>query len=454
MASRSRTLVNLIVPHSGKGGIAMDPSAVDRTGGPSNEGVAEEEGLWSLAKARGISRRRFLQLTALGGGAAVLAACGVMPGSTPTARPEPTLAPAARTPSEVEEARPWFKDPGPFIVHNGSLEARLENVQGVTTPNRYFFVRNNSASVDVDVAGWRLSIEGDGVSDPVEFSYDDIRNMPSRTVVSYLECAGNHRSMFEKLKGQQTSGTQWGLGAVGSGEWTGVPLRDLLTEAGIKGEARSVLLVGQDQESPEAGFRRALPVEKAMHPDTLLAYSLNGETLPRDHGYPLRALVPGWVGSSSIKWLRSIAVSSEMIWTRNNTTHYVLIGDKYPREESADGRIITTQVVNSALALPWPASLSAGEHRLYGFAHSPHGQIVKVEWSEDSGGGWREADIAGPQVQYSWVRFEFTWDASPGNHRIVTRATDSEENVQPESVPFNEKGYLFNEPIPHPIRVS
>ena len=426
----------------------MAPSEDGFTGRSSDEVAAEKENLWPRAKARGISRRRFLQLTALGGGAAVLAACGVMPSATPTATPEPTL------PSEVEGARAWFKDAEPFIKHNGSLEARLENVQGVTTPNRYFFVRNNSESVDVDVTGWRISIEGDGVSGPIELSYDDIRRMPSRTVISYLECAGNHRSMFERLNGQQTSGTQWGLGAVGSGEWTGVSLRDVLTDAAIKEEARSVLLVGMDEESPEGGFRRVLPVEKAMHPDTLLAYSLNGEALPRDHGYPLRALVPGWVGSSSIKWLRSIVVSREMIWTRNNTTHYVLIGDDYPREEMADGQIVTTQVVNCALALPWPASLSAGEHRLYGFAHSPHGQIVEVEWSEDSGGTWLEADISGPQVQYSWARFEFTWEARPGEHRIMTRARDSEGNVQPESVPFNKKGYLFNQAVPHPIRVS
>ena len=392
----------------------MDPSEVDSKG---TQGAS--------ARVTGISRRRFLQLTAAGGGVAALAACGVMPTPSPTATPEPTPTPTPGAPGEVEEARRWFKDPGSFIRHNGSLEARLENVQGVTTPNRYFFVRNNSESVDVDVTGWRLNVEGDGVSGVVELSYDDIRRMPSRTVVSYLECAGNHRSMFKKLNGQTTSGTQWGLGAVGSGEWTGVPLRDVLTGAGIKDEARSVLLVGMDEESPEGGFRRVLPVEKAMHPDTLLAYSMNGEMLPRDHGFPLRALVPGWVGSSSIKWLKSIVVSSEMIWTRNNTTHYVLIGDEYSREELADGQIITTQVVNSALALPWPARLSSGEHRLYGFAHSPHGRIVKVEWSEGSGSMWHEAEISGPQVQYSWVRFEFTWDARPGEYEIMIRATDS-----------------------------
>lgn len=424
----------------------MDPSEVNCTGDPKSEGVSEEENLWAFAKGRGINRRRFLQLTAVGGGAAVLAACGVMPSSTSTAAPT--------IPPTVEGGRAWFKDPAPFVRHNGSLEGRLQNVQGVTTPNRYFFVRNNSASVDVDVAGWRLRIEGDGVSGEVELSYDDVRRMPSRTVVSYLECAGNHRSMFEALKGRKTTGTQWGLGAVGSGEWTGVSLKDVLTAAGIKDEARSVLLVGMDEESPEGGFRRALPVEKAMHPDTLLAYSMNGEMLLRDHGYPLRALVPGWVGSSSIKWLRKIVVSTNMIWTRNNTTHYVLIGEKYSREGMADGKIVTTQVVNSALALPWPATLPAGEHRLYGFAHSPHGEIARVEWSDDLGESWHEAEISGGRVQYSWARFEFTWEGRSGEHKIMTRARDSVGNVQPESVPFNKKGYLFNQPVPHPIQVS
>ncbi len=424
----------------------MDPSEVNCTGEPKSEGVSEEENLWAFAKGRGINRRRFLQLTAVGGGAAVLAACGVMPSSTSTAAP--TITPT------VEEARAWFKDPAPFVRHNGSLEGRLQNVQGVTTPNRYFFVRNNSASVNVDVTGWRLRIEGDGVSGEAEFSYDDIRRMPSRTVVSYLECAGNHRSMFEALKGRKTTGTQWRLGAVGSGEWTGVSLKDVLTAAGIKDEARSVLLVGMDEESPEGGFRRVLLVEKAMHPDTLLAYSMNGEMLPRDHGYPLRALVPGWVGSSSIKWLRKIVVSTDVIWTRNNTTHYVLIGEEYSREGMADGKIVTTQVVNSALALPWPATLPAGEHRLYGFAHSPHGEIARVEWSDDLGESWHEAEISGGQVQYSWARFEFTWEGRSGEHKIMTRARDSVGNVQPESVPFNKKGYLFNQPVPHPIQVS
>ena len=273
----------------------MDPSEADCTSVPRYTRAQEEDRLWRLASAHGIGRRRFLQLLAAGGAAAVLAACSGSPSPTSifTATPDPVTSASAA----------WFKDPDPFIKHEDSLEARLENIQGLITPNRFFFVRNNSGSVAVNATGWKLSIEGDAVSSPLELSYDKILNMPSRIVVSYVECAGNQRAMFDLVKGQETIGTQWGRGGVGNAEWIGVPLRDVLREAGIKEEARSVLFVGMDVDAPEEGYRRALPVDKAMHPDTLLAYGMNGEALPQDHGFPLRAIVPGWAGTSSIKWL-------------------------------------------------------------------------------------------------------------------------------------------------------
>ena len=424
----------------------MDSSGVDCARVVGNKRLPEKDGLRRLATAHGIGRRRFLQLLAAGGAAAVLAACAGMPTPTSilTATPDTgTTAPA-----------PWSKDSAPFIKHERSLETRLENIQGLITPNRFFFVRNNSSSLAVNPTGWRLEIEGDAVSSPLGLSYDEILNKPSRTVVSFLECAGNHRSMFDLVNGKAAKGTQWGRGGVGNAEWIGVPLKDVLLEAGIKAEARSVLLVGMDVDSPEKGYRRELPVDKAMHPDTLLAYGMNGEILPQDHGFPLRAIVPGWAGTSSIKWLGRIVVSSERTWTRNNTTHYVLIGDGYEPEGQAEGKIVTTQVVKSALALPWPAEMSSGKRQVHGYAHSGNGPIVKVEWSEDSGRTWDEAVITGPQVQYSWARFEFSWDVSQGQHTIMTRATDLAGNTQPDETPFNLRGYLFNQPLPHPIRVT
>ena len=247
-------------------------------------------------------------------------------------------------------------------------------------------------------------------------------------------------------------------------------MRDVLERAGITEEAVSVLLVGLDTGSPEEGFRRVMPVEKAMDPDTMLAYALNGEALPRDHGFPLRALAPGWVGATNVKWLGRIVVSSKQLWTRNNTTSYTLIGDAYPPEGEALGKPLTVQTVKSALALPWPAVLAAGEHRIYGFAHSPNGPIAEVEWSSSSGETWNVSTLEEPQIQaefghlaedfsdsafrYSWTRFGFTWEAGRGEHTIMTRATDAAGNTQPDEIPFNEKGYLFNQPLPHPIRVT
>ena len=391
-----------------------------------------------------MDQRRFLQLLAAGGAAAVLAACTGPGGRRAT--------PAA---SETGDVKAWFKDTAPFIVHDDgkSLEARLENMEGLITPSHLFFVRNNSVSLDVDVADWRLSVTGDAVTHPLELTYDDIRKLPGRTLVSYLECAGNQRAMFDLVQGQAATGTQWQTGGVSNGEWGGVALGEVLKLAGITEQAVSVLLIGQDTESPEGGFRRVIPVEKALHPDTLLAYTLNGATLPKDHGYPLRALIPGWVGSTSVKWLGRIVVSAERLWTRNNTTSYVLIGDDYPPEGEALGQVVTTQVIKSALALPWPAELRAGLHRIRGYAHSPVGPIRSVEWSLDGGNTWQDAAVREPQVQYSWAMFELEWDARPGEYTMMTRATDAAGNTQPPEIPFNEKGYLFNQPLPHPIRV-
>lgn len=401
-----------------------------------------------------MSRREFLRLLSLGGAAAVFAGCASSSRSGGRTYAEATGRTGAATTME-SAMTPFFKDPAPFIRHPGGvLESRLENLSGLITPNRLFFVRNNSeTTTDIDASTWRLPVTGDAIEEPLELSYDEIVRMPGRSLVCYLECAGNHRAMFELLQGRQTQGTQWGTGAIGNAEWTGVPLRDVLSAAGISPEAVSVLLVGLDSGAPEGGFRRVLPVQKAMHPDTLLAYAMNGEDLPPDHGFPLRAVVPGWVGSSSIKWLGSIVVSGEQLWTRNNTTSYVLIGEDYPSQGPAEGQVLTSHVINSSLALRWPAELPAGTHRLGGYARSPGRPVTRVQWSPDGGLTWRDADLTASPHRWSWARFDFTWEARPGDHTLTTRATDSAGATQPDAVPYNAKGYLFNQPLPHPVRV-
>jgi sulfane dehydrogenase subunit SoxC len=259
--------------------------------------------------------------------------------------------------------------------------------------------------------------------------------------------------MFELVQGRPTKGNQWKTGGVSNGEWTGVALRDVLQLAGVQPDATDVVLIGLDKQSPEVGFRRAMPIAQALHPDTLLAYALNGELLPRDHGFPLRAVVPGWVGSSWVKWLGRIMVTTERFWSRNNTTQYVLVGEEYTPEGEANGQVITLQTIKSALALPWPAPMLPGTQRIYGYAHSPHGKIAKVEWSADQGQSWQCAEILEPQIQYSWARFVFAWQATLGEHTLMARATDVAGNTQPDHVPYNHEGYLFNQPLPHPIEV-
>ena len=405
----------------------------------------QSEHLWELASGQGMPRRHFLALLVAGGAAAVVAACGGGGSST---------VPITGSLGSTAEPAALFKDPSPFIQRGASLESRLELMPGLITPNNLFFVRNNSSSVDLSVDDWSLVVEGDAVMQRLDLSYDDIRRLPSRWLVAYLECAGNHRVMFDRLQGRAAEGTQWGRGAIGNGEWLGVSLADVLTLAGLADDAVSVLLVGLDKDSPEGGLQRVLPLEKALDPDTILAYEMNGELLPRDHGFPLRAIVPGWVGSSQIKWLGRIVVSADPQWTRNNTTSYVLIGDDYSPEGEALGQVVTEQNIKSALALPWPARLDAGQHVLRGFAHSPHGRIALVQWSEDGGASWRDSKVLPSQPQHSWAQFEFDWTATAGEYTIMTRATDIEGNTQPDRIPFNQKGYLFNQPLPHPVRVE
>ena len=348
----------------------------------------------------------------------------------------------------------FFKDPQPFTQHGtANLESKLENQESFLTPVDEFFVRNNDVSLDIPVDDYRLTVEGPAIETPLSLSYEDLRSMPSRTVFAYLECGGNQRAFFGTLLGRVATGTQWRCGAVGMAEWTGVPLMEVLQAAGIQDSAEAVQLIGMDQGAPEGGFRRPLPIDKAMDPDTLLVLRMNGVPLPKDHGAPVRALVPGWVGSSSVKWLGRIEVSDTQIWSRNNTTSYVLIGEDYPPEGQARGQVANKQSLKSTLALPWPAVLRNGIYRIYGYAYGPDGPIARVRWSDDGGNTWKDARLLEPHMRYGWTRFELDWNATPGQHTIITSAVDSLGTEQPETIPHNEKGYLFNMRLPHPIQV-
>ncbi len=336
-----------------------------------------------------------------------------------------------------------------FIDHGINQETRLETLRGYLTPASHFFIRNHATSPTLDLRTWRLRIEGNAVERPVELGFDDLLRLPSRSVTSFVECAGNGRGFFKELMGKVASGTQWRLGAIGVAEWTGVPLGAVLDLARVKRDTPrdilNVLIEGLDSVK----VNRPISLAKALEDDTLLAYAFNGEPVPPDHGFPVRAIIPGWVGISNIKWVGRIEVRTSVVDVPTTTKTYVLDGPDYPSKV-----VLRLQTIKSAVALPWDARLPAGRQRVRGFAWSPGGRMKSVEYSLDRGATWAPAALREPNIARAWVRWDFEWDARSGDHVILTRATDDQGNTQPASIPWNAQGYGYNVPVPHPVKVT
>jgi sulfane dehydrogenase subunit SoxC len=408
-----------------------------------------KEALWEKVQEFGMPRRKFLFLLAAGGATAVLAACA--PGTTTTTSTSPTTTSSPAPERLVDEPTP-----ARFFTHigGGNYEMRFEDMLGQTylTPNSLFYVRNHTSAAIIDVASWKLSIEGDGIANPFTLTYDDLFQMTSKKVTRFLECAGNGRSFFGSLLNNEAQGGQWKLGAYGIAEWVGVPMSEILSRANIKSTAVDVMPVGLDSTQ----VARPMPVARAMEDDTILAYMMNGDILPIDHGFPVRAIVPGWVGVANIKWVGKIIVSTTPLFTDKNTTSYVLVGPDYQAQGDALGPAVTTQVMKSALCLPWPATLKSGQQKVVGYAWSPDGKIDRVDVSLDGGKTFKPAALVGPNIERAGSRWEFSFIANPGSITITPRATDEKGNVQyPASQQkWNQMGYLFGAMVPHPVTVS
>ena len=199
-----------------------------------------------------------------------------------------------------------------------------------------------------------------------------------------------------------------------------------------------------------------MPIAKAVEEDTILAYLMNGEILQPDHGFPARVIAPGWIGINSIKWVGKITVSESPIYVDKNTSSYVLIGPDYPPQPPAKGPIVTNQVIKSACALPWPATLKTGSQKVIGYAWSPFGKIARVEVSLDGGQTFSNANLVGPNIERAGTRWEFTFTAPPGEMTITPRATDDTGNRQHDisQQKWNQLGYLFGAMVPHPVNVT
>jgi DMSO/TMAO reductase YedYZ molybdopterin-dependent catalytic subunit len=295
---------------------------------------------------------------------------------------------------------------------------------------------------------------GGAVNRELSLTYADLKQFPSSEIHSLLECAGNSRSSVQP----QIEGLLWDHGAVGNANWKGVSVRTLLQQAGIKDTAVEILFEGADRGTEhasggEVNFAASLPLEKALHPETLLAYEMNGEPLTREHGHPLRVVVPGWFGMASVKWLVNIRVLEQPFTGFHQTGYYVIVKDG--DDPAAPKERVTAIRVKSLIH--WPGRgeyLQPGNHTLRGVAWSGDGPVVRVEISTDNGATWHAATLEDSQSPYSWQHWEFNWAASkPGYHMLRCRATDAQGNVQPERAEWNFRGFANNSIHTVPVTV-
>ena len=378
-------------------------------------------------KSAGTTRRRFLRGSAavaggtvLGAGASVAAGVDNLP---------PNIPEWMKAPGEPMGAQPYGA-PSPFekgVVKNisktlkqyisASSRTPLQELDGIITPNGLFYERHHGGIPTIDPAQHRLMLHG-LVERPLIFTMDDLRRFPSESRVHFLECSGNPG--YSKPYGRTASDL---VGLVSCAEWTGVSLKLVLQEAGLKPDAKWVVAEGADA----AALTRSIPIEKCLE-DAMLVYSQNGERLRPPQGYPLRLFLPGFEGNMSVKWLRRLHVAAEPVYSREETSKYTdLLPDGTAREFSfymEAKSIITRPSGGQRLNAP-------GFHEITGIAWSGHGKIARVEVSTDEGKSWQSAQLQEPVLTRALTRFRlpWRWDGKPAV--IQSRAIDETGYVQP-----------------------
>jgi sulfite oxidase len=327
-----------------------------------------------------------------------------------------------------------------------------ELVRERITPVELFYVRNHGPIPEVKAEDYRLRIEG-LVERPRTYSLAELREkFEARSAEATLTCAGNRRDEMSAVK--PIAGVQWNAGAIGHAQWRGPALADLLKAAGVQEGAKHIWLEGLDpikeKDGSEAPFGGSIPLEKALQMKTgasLLAVEMNGQPLTPEHGFPLRLVVPGYIGARSVKWLSKIVVSD-----RPSPNHY--LADAYKiitsddKAELKQAKPIYEFPVNAAICTPASgAKLKAGKTTVTGYA-LPSGddaEIAKVELSTDGGAHWTKATIdKSKSGLMNWQRWECELDLTPAVRTLTVRATDSRGNSQPKTTPWNVKGYLQN----------
>ena len=331
----------------------------------------------------------------------------------------------------------------------------LEALEWPVTPLGLHYLLIHYDIPRVDASTWSLEIDG-LVDRPLTLSLDDVRARPSETVAVTMECAGNGRARLEPRPVSQP----WLVEAVGTAEWTGTPLRALLEEAGLRDDAVEIVFTGLDhgvEGGVEQDYARSLSIAAASRDEVILAYEVNGEPLPPQHGFPLRLVVPGWYGMTNVKWLARITAAAEPFSGYQQAEGYRML-----RNADDPGEPVTRMAPRALMAPPgFPDFMTRrrfvarGPCAIRGRAWSGHAPITQVEVSADCGRSWHPAFLDDDDLgRYAWRGWSWTWepDAS-GDYELWCRARDAAGNEQPEIADWNVKGYANNEVQSVPVTV-
>lgn len=350
----------------------------------------------------------------------------------------------------------------PGLITRQKNPVNLESPPGALasflTSAEAFYVRCHFDVPQLRPESHQIRVEGE-VKDSFVISYDELRSLPSRTIPATLECAGNSRVFLVP----QQRGVQWELGAVGTAEWTGVPLSALLERAGVNDGAVEVILEGADQGEPASdpkppgkiAFARSVPLAKALRPEVLLAYRMNGQDLNPEHGFPVRAVVPGFYGMSSVKWLTGIRVVRERFQGYWQTTDYAYWGQtmghpvRRPLHEMRIKSAITRPAAREMVRAGQPALVN-------GAAWTGDSDIRRVEISTDGGQNWAEARLLEPVHRFAWRRWEYEWrvPSRPGRAILMSRATDAVGSMQPDKPDPRFGSYAIHHILPVDVTIA
>ena len=325
------------------------------------------------------------------------------------------------------------------------FEMPLSGFDSWITPNDRFFVRTHVYTPAVELAAWRLRVEGE-VSAPLTLSMDDLKRLPRVELVSVLECAGNGRSFYQPT----LAGLQWQHGAVGNARWAGVRLADVLKKAGYKSSAKEVLFNGADVPiGTMPDFQRAIPLDKALHADTMLAFEMNGQPLPASHGFPLRVIAPGWAGDSWVKWLTNIEVRDKEFdgfFMKTAYRHPVRTVTPGLPVDASLMTPVTLLGIKSVIASPVEGQMiGEGPVTVRGVAWSGESPVARVDVSTDNGRTWQPAKLGADQARYAWRLWEAPWTPrQAGSYVLMARAFNRSGETQPLVQEWNPSGYLWN----------